>query len=162
MGEEPRLPDEMTKKMHKHFGWTKEQIENLSPKMVKFITTGGLTRAREYKIMAEVMKSENCMLGLKTGDRYIITAGGVVLADECTANLCLWALGPLLPFLYMVWDRVGEGLDPNGLFPDHVKCADTGVECGGWGEVLFRISCSKGAMPPLGELLRRRYIARSE
>ncbi len=127
--------------------------------MLKFITSGGLSRLREYKIIAEVEKGENCMVGLKTGAKYVFTAGGVVLPDECTGTLCLWALAPLVPFLYMVWDRIAEGLNPDSLFPDHVGCLDTGVECGGWGKALFRIYCIKESPPRLEELLNRKYVA---
>jgi hypothetical protein len=89
----------------------------------------------------------------------VFGSAGILLPDESTASLCLWAIAPLLPFNYMIYDRLYEKLDPNGIFPDHVRCTDVGVACGGFGEVLFKISCQKGSWS-LSDVLDRRYVAK--
>ena len=137
-------------------GWTDEQIDNLSPKMLKFLK---LAKTQEYKMIAEVIRSENCSFKLKKGDKLVFGSAGILLPDESTANLCLWAIAPLLPFNYMIYDRLYEELDPNGVFPDHVKCTDVGVACGGFGEVLFKISCQKESWS-LSDVLNRKYVAK--
>jgi uncharacterized repeat protein (TIGR04076 family) len=137
-------------------GWTDEQIDSLSPKMLKFLKSA---KTQEHKMIAEVIRSENCSFKLKKGDKLVFGSAGILLPDESTASLCLWAIAPLLPFNYMIYDRLYEKLDPNGVFPDHVRCTDVGVACGGFGEVLFRISCQKESWS-LSDVLDRKYVAR--
>ena len=142
--------DEKTKKLGKSFfGWSDEEIEGLSPEMVKFISSEAYPDAfLKYKMVAEVTESSNCAARLKKGDRLVFTSSGTLLPDECTVILCLWAIAPLLPFSYMVWDHIYHGTDPCSLFPDTVKCADTGVRCGGFGEVAFKVFCIESPWTP--------------
>ena len=137
-------------------GWTDEQIDSLSPKMLRFLR---LAKGQEHKMIAEVIRSENCSFKLRKGDKLVFGSNGILLPDESTANLCLWAIAPLLPFNYMIYDRFSEGLDPNGIFPDHVKCTDVGVACGGFGEALFKVSCKKESWS-LSAVLNRKYVAK--
>ncbi len=137
-------------------GWTDEQIDNLSPKMLKMLKLGN--KHQEYKMIAEVIRSENCGFQLKKGDKLVFGSNGILLPDESTANLCLWAIAPLLPFNCVIYDRFYEGLDPSDIFPDHVKCTDVGVACGGFGEVLFKVYCKKESWSP-SDVLNRKYVA---
>jgi uncharacterized repeat protein (TIGR04076 family) len=121
------------------FGYSEAEIAGLSEKQQKIIESRTLRKA--YKIIIEVVKSANCACKPKIGDRYVMTPSGVVLPDECTFPLCLWALAPLLPISYVIYDRLSQGQDPNGHLFDHVRCTDTGVKCGGIGEVLFKVYC---------------------
>ena len=122
------------------FGWSDEEIEGLLPEQIKFVTET-MSKFAKYKMVAEVTKSSNCALKFKKGDRLVLASGGHLLPDECTAELCLWAIAPLLPFHYIVFNNLYHDIDPSSLFPNTVKCADTGVGCGGFGEVAFKVYC---------------------
>jgi uncharacterized repeat protein (TIGR04076 family) len=122
-------------------GYTAEEAENLSEKQQLIIKGGALRRA--YKVIIEVVKSENCGYKPKVGDRYVMNGSGMLITEECTFPLCLWALAPMLPISYVIFERLSMGLDPNGHLYDHMKCTDTGVGCGGIGEVAFKIYCEK-------------------
>lgn len=123
------------------FGYTADEAEGLSDKQQLIIKSGA--RRRAYKVILEVVKSDNCGLKPKIGDRYVMNGSGMLITEECTFPLCLWALGPILPISYVIFDRLSQGLDPNGHLFDHMKCTDTGVGCGGIGEVAFKIYCEK-------------------
>lgn len=125
----------------KAFGFTAEQVDSLSEKQQAIIK--GASARRAYKMIMEVMSSENCAYKPKIGDRYVTTGSGMLLTEECTFPICLWALAPMLPISYVVFDRLTHGLDPNGHVYDHMKCTDTGVGCGGIGEVAFKVHCEK-------------------
>lgn len=158
MSEAFKPTKEFRNQMKEQFGWTDEQIDNYvltSPKKLKMIKEYNSGRLREYKIIAEVIKSENCAEKLKKGDKFVFTSTGRPLPEETTAPLCLWALAPVLPFTYMVWDRINEGLDPNGMVFDHFKCYDVGVECGGYGQVSLKVYCVKDKWGRWGETRRR-------
>jgi len=134
--------DEKFKKMvMEAFGYTEEEAESLSEKQ-KLIIKGSPMR-RAYKVIMEVVESHNCGYKPKVGDRYVMNGSGMIIPEECTFPLCLWALAPILPISYVIFDRLSQGLDPNGHLYDHMKCTDTGVGCGGIGEVAFKVYCEK-------------------
>lgn len=123
------------------FGFSEEQVESLSEKQQKLIETRDLRLA--YKVIMEVVKTQNCALKPKVGDRYVMGVNSVLIPEECTFPLCLMALAPALPIIYTILDRVSQGQDPNGHLIDHVKCTDTGLNCGGIGEVAFKVYSEK-------------------
>jgi hypothetical protein len=108
---------------------------------------------RQYKLVAEVVKSEFC--DLKVGQKFVFScAPSTVLVEECTARLCIKALGPLGTAMVAFWDRIPEGVEPNGGAWEYVQCLDQGVERGGLGNVLFHVYAVKSValtMGPPGE-----------
>lgn len=135
------MDEEFKKKVIDVFGYTEKEAESLSEKQQNIIKGGPSRRA--YKVIMEVVKSENCGYKPKVGDRYVMNGSGMLIPEECTFPLCLWALAPILPISYVIFDRLSQGLDPNGHLYDHMKCTDTGVGCGGIGEVAFKVYCEK-------------------
>ncbi len=124
------------------WGWTEEEIRNLSPKQWHLIDRGA--EFPKYRIIAEVVKAHGCLCHPKLGDKFVFHASGFLLPKETTfPRICVWALAPMVPFIYMVYDRIAQDTDPTSLSIDYIKCLDTGVECGGYGEVLFHIYCER-------------------
>jgi uncharacterized repeat protein (TIGR04076 family) len=94
-------------------------------------------------MIAEVVKSCHCGYKPIVGDRYVFAGGGTLIPEECTWPICLMAVTPMLPYIYMYYDRIRAGLDPNDMWMETIKCADVGTDCGGFGEVLFKIIFQK-------------------
>jgi uncharacterized repeat protein (TIGR04076 family) len=125
--------------------WTDKEMDNLSSKQWRRLDRSG--KALDYRLIAEVVEAKHCALKPKKGDKIVFNGVAFVCLEETTFPvLCLWALTPILPFSFMIMDRICEGINPNGMFFDHIKCIDTGAECGGLGEVLFKIYCIE--IPP--------------
>jgi len=125
----------------KIFGYDKIQIETLkrSPQHLKWIRV--FPKLSKMRMVAEVVESRNCMAQLKKGDKYYFKWGGYVLdKSEGAENVCLLAVSQLLPNYLMINDRIAEGLNPNDLIWNHVRCYDVGFRghCG-YGEVLMKI-----------------------
>ena len=96
------------------------------------------------KKIAEVVKAETCGAGCAPGLKYVFGAGGVLLPEESTIPwYCLWAMAPMVPFFYICYDRLAAGLDPSDMAFEYVWCQDTGVDCGGFGKVLFKVRWEK-------------------
>ena len=132
--------------------WSDEEMAGLSPEMQKFVSEA-YTEFAKYKLVAEVTESANCTFKLKEGQKLVFASNGLLIPHECTANLCIWAMAPLLPFSFMTYDHLYHGIDPCSFFPNTVKCADTGVGCGGFGEVAFKVYCIESPWT-LKEILR--------
>jgi len=96
-------------------------------------------------MVAEVIEVKDCCsAGHKVGQKYVFTASGFLLPEESTVpHLCLWAMATMLPFVYIIFDRTAEGLDPSPRGYDRIHCTDVGMDCGGLGRVVFAIYCEK-------------------
>jgi len=119
-------------------GLTDEQVEMMKkdPKAVKMIENSPALYNK--KIVAEVVKTKNCLFH-KVGDRIVFRVAGGMIKEESCENPCLYALGPLATLGYVIFDRVASGLDPSEIMIDSIKCMDVGVENGGVGEILMKV-----------------------
>jgi hypothetical protein len=135
------MDEQFKKNVMDIFGFTDEEAEGLNEKQQTIIK--GSPRRKAHKVIMEVVQSENCGYKPKIGDRYVMNGSGMLIPEECTFPICLWALAPILPISYVIFERLSLGQDPNGHLYDHMKCTDTGVGCGGIGEVAFKIYCEE-------------------
>lgn len=139
---EKKLPEEIVSRLKQVYGYTDEQIAGFSPKQRKAHLTE-MARA-DYKMIAEVVKAENCACRPKIGEKYVFWDGGAFLPEESTVKwFCLWAMAPLANLFYVFYDRMAEGLDPAGTIFEYAKCMDTGTACGGWGQVTLKVHWEK-------------------
>jgi len=121
-------------------GITDEDIDKIGPDRAKLLSHA--PELFSYKIIAEVTASKYCAAGIKVGDKFVFNAN-VLNKEESTAPACIGALAPLMEPIHMIFDRLGEGLDPNGLWCRTVSCFDPGLERGGVGNVLFKLTTEK-------------------
>ena len=134
---EKELPESMLTMLE----YTEEEINGLTKKQKDLLLAG--EDMYNHKMIAEVVKASHCGYKPKIGDRYVFAAPGTIITEECTWPICVWALAPMLPFFYMYYDRTVAGLDPKGIWTENIKCQDIGTDCGGFGEVLFKLSFEK-------------------
>lgn len=132
---------EIPQSMIDMLGYTEDDVKGLTRKQREVLCVG--EDLYDYKMVAEVVKASNCGYQPKIGDRYVFAGGGTIIPEECTWPICVWALAPMLPLFYMYYDRTRAGLDPNDMWRENIKCSDIGTECGGFGEVLFKIKFEK-------------------
>jgi uncharacterized repeat protein (TIGR04076 family) len=142
-----KITPELKKLAEERLGASDEQIEKLTDTQWRVLKSR--THRRQYRMVAEVIEvTDCCSAGHKKGDKYVYTASGFLLPEESTvACLCLWAMRPMLPFIYISFDRTAEGLDPTPKGWDRVHCPDVGMNCGGLGRVVFRIYSEKAPQP---------------
>jgi len=140
--EDVQLTPEAIRIHKQNQGYTDEQLKNLTLTQRRFMNAA--PKFFEYRVIAECVWARNCGLRPQPGSKFVFNAAGMLLPEESTfPEMCIWALAEFLPFFHIVYDRLAQGLDPNPVGWDHVKCADVGVENGGAGEVLFKIYCEK-------------------
>ena len=140
--DEVRLTPEAIQLHKDRQGYTDEQLKNLTPTQRRIMNSAH--KFSHYNMIAECIWARNCVYQPKIGDKYVFRANGRLIPEESTfPGICLWAVARFLPFIRIVYDRLAQGLDPSPAGWDHVKCADTGIENGGVGEVLFKIYCEK-------------------
>lgn len=120
---------------------TNEEVNILKndPKRSQAIERGAdLVRT---KIVAEVVQAKNCAVH-DAGARYVVRGNGAILPKDVQNNLCLDCMPLLVPFQHMVYDKLLSGEDVSGM-QSFVRCPDTGVECGGIGTAMLKLSVEK-------------------
>jgi hypothetical protein len=130
--------DFLWKANQKALGLTDKQVELMKkdPKAVKLIEHSPELATK--KIIAEVVKTKNCLCH-KVGDKIVFRVAGGMVKEESSKNPCLYAIAPLATIGYVIFDRVAAGLDTSELMVDTISCWDVGVENGGVGEMLMKI-----------------------
>ncbi len=96
--------------------------------------------AARYSIAAEVVKARHCNSGYRVGDRFILDVDGNFIPKFCPPRLCVYAVSQMAIPVALINERLSEGLDPNQFhFMHRVRCLDVGVDCAGYGEVMFEV-----------------------
>lgn len=133
--------EETAKAMMKQaVGITDEDWDRMGPGIKKLCLKA--SELAKYRLVAEVIDSKYCFAQIKKGDKFILN-GPVLDVKESTCPPCVEALGPLTYPLRMFFDRLAEGVDPNGMVFSHFECLDTGIENGGLGKVKFKVYVEK-------------------
>jgi hypothetical protein len=129
---------EMTKGM---IGISDEELDALSPGIERLIeNTMAIMR---YRIVAEVVESENCFAMLKPGDKMVFSGTMLNAHESTTENFCTDAIAPLNTAMRAMLSAIVNGDDPNKYVFDHVQCLDTGAMHGGLGRVFFKVYAEK-------------------
>jgi uncharacterized repeat protein (TIGR04076 family) len=122
-------------------GYTDEETAGIKAGDPRLRQINELARvAARYSIVAEVVKARHCNSGYKVGDRFVLDVDGNFITKLCPSRLCVYLMSQLTIPVALINERFSEGLDPNQFhFTHFVRCPDTGVECGGYGEVMVEI-----------------------
>lgn len=135
--------DEIWKLFQQHMGYTDEQMKlfKSDPEKVQMVTdTPDMVKC---SVVAEVIEAENCHAGHKVGDRFVMTAGGVLMGEACPNRMCMFALGPVANILPAIYERIYSKSDPDYERSNIVQCTDIGLDRGGWGKILMKVTIEK-------------------
>ena len=135
--------EEIWKRFQKHMGYSDEEMKifRTDPEKVKMVTeTPDFVKC---KVVAEVIESHGCHAGHKVGDRFVMTAGGQLITEECPKRMCMFALGPVSNTLSAVYERLYTNSDPDYKRSQIVQCTDVGLDKGRWGKILMKVYVEK-------------------
>ena len=129
----------IAKEAQERYGYTDDQVKQLKENQIRLINN--ISKLTNYRLVAEVVESENCGWNAKVGDKIVLSGPAWILPAECTnkENTCLFAVSELVPFSFMLYDRVCSGHNPEDMIFKRVRCKDPGVEHCGWGQIVMEI-----------------------
>jgi hypothetical protein len=133
------ITTKIAKEAQERYGYTDDPVKQLKENQIRLINN--ISKLTNYRLVAEVVESENCGWNAKVGDKIVLSGPGWILPAECTnkENTCLFAVSELTPFSWMLYDRVCSGHDPEDMIFKRVRCKDPGVEHCGWGQIVMEI-----------------------
>jgi uncharacterized repeat protein (TIGR04076 family) len=135
--------EEIWKRFQKHMGYTDEEMKifRSDPEKVKMVT--GTPEFVKARVVAEVIESHGCHARHKVGEKFVMTAGGQLITEECPKRLCMFALGPVSQQLPAIYERLITKSDPTFERFTIVQCTDIGLDKGGWGKILMKVYVEK-------------------
>ncbi len=135
------VEDKILKRFAERVGYTAEEIAQFREGDPRLRQINELARvAAKYSLVAEVVEARHCNSGYKVGDRFVLDVDGNFITKLCPGRLCVYLLAQFTIPVALINERFSEGLDPNQFhFTHRVRCPDTGVECGGYGEVTVEV-----------------------
>lgn len=108
-------------------------------------------KAMRHWIVADPICSLHCSGCHNEGRPFYFNAMGMLIRHKCPPGICIHGLSQLSPVIYDYYDHMLQGKNPNDMMFDHVTCTDIGLDMGGLGNNLFRVTYEK---MPLLEFLR--------
>jgi uncharacterized repeat protein (TIGR04076 family) len=135
--------EEIWRRFQKHMGYTDEEMKTFRSDAEKVKTVTQTPEFVKRRIIAEVVESHGCHAHHRVGDRFVMTAGGQLIAEQSPKRICMFALGPVSHLLPAIHERMATKSDPAGERFNIVQCTDIGLDKGGWGKILMKVYVEK-------------------
>lgn len=132
--------EQLWKRFQKHMGYTDQEMKifRADPAKVKMVTES--PRFVKSRIVAEVIESQGCHAGHRVGQKIVMDGNGQLISKECPDKMCIFAVAALESPVHVIYERFISGSDPNNERTAVVQCSDIGLEKGGWGKILMKVS----------------------
>ena len=75
----------------------------------------------------------------KVGDKLYFDGAGNFLTKRSPEKICVYAINAITPLIYAANELFYAGIDPNEMRFKRSACLDVGLQCGGWGRVVFEL-----------------------
>ncbi|CAB1077404.1 hypothetical protein D1AOALGA4SA_5193 [Olavius algarvensis Delta 1 endosymbiont] len=137
--------EQIWERFQKHMEYTDEELAvfQSDPLKVKMVTqTPDFVKCR---VIAEVVESHGCHAKHRVGDRFVLTAGGQLIEEECPKHMCISAVAEISKVMPAIFERLLNNSDPNFERVDVVQCPDVGLDKGGWGQILMKVYVERSA-----------------
>jgi hypothetical protein len=97
----------------------------------------------KFETVAEVIKAERCFAQVKVGDKLVFDP--FLNTEKSTGIMCPKALLPVMSQIGAIWEMVTEWAtsgkkEPPEIVWRHIRCLDPGLDDGGLGGVVYKVS----------------------
>ena len=135
--------EKLWKRFQQHMGYTDDEMKifRSDPAKVKMVTE--CSDFVKTRIVAEVVEAQGCHAQHKVGDKIVMNGNGQLLTEQCPQKLCVFAVSALESSVNRIYERFVGHSDPEYKLKDVVQCHDIGLDKGGWGKVLMKVSVEK-------------------
>jgi uncharacterized repeat protein (TIGR04076 family) len=121
-------------------GYTDEELEKFKkiPNVEEVILKAPALMNRT--IAFEVVAAHGCASQHKVGDKFYFDGAGNLLSKLNPKRICISALTAMAPLISVANELFYAGVDSNEMKFKRTACHDVGLQCEGWGNVVFEIS----------------------
>jgi len=136
MADEKQIPEALWQLMQARLGYNDDEMKKFreNPRNQMIMRRSG--DLLNKTVVFEVIESHSCNIEHKAGDKFYFSGEGYMLAHKGPKKVCPYILPAMARMMWVIQERIYEGLDPKPWFC-HGHCDDVGIDCGGWGRVVF-------------------------
>ena len=137
-----QVPEIVWKDIQKIMGYSDKELNIFKnqPRTKKIVSRLG--SMSKLTVIFEVKQSHGCLVGHKSGDFYVFPGGGPMDMKIGSQRLCPFLMPPMTRIMWILQERLWEGLDPLPLYATG-HCDDVGLDCNGWGRVVIEARIEK-------------------
>lgn len=134
-----KVDDAIYQAVQQRVGYTDDEMKLFKkhPYSQKILQTKAITDVLRTNIIFEVVEAHNCNVEHKVGDKFYFNAEGYMITNKCPEKICPALMPFMSRMMWLIQERIYEGLDPKPTFP-FGHCDDVGIRCGGMGQVLLK------------------------
>lgn len=130
------IPAEVWQYIQGTMDFTDDEMEIFKKQPRTNQIVGKLDTIMKVPVVFEVVDAHGCIAGHKKGDFYMFPSGGPMDTKNSSPILCPFLMPPMSRIMWILQERVWEGLPPLPLF-SMGQCDDVGLKCNGWGKVVI-------------------------
>ncbi len=125
--------------MAKRLGYSEAEAEQFrsDPRNAQVLEKAA--EIQKARLVLEVVESHGCASRHAVGDRIVFDGAGNLLAESSPKKIRGYALANSLMLIYAANEMIYAGIDPNEMRFRRASCFDVGLQCGGWGHVVFEL-----------------------
>jgi hypothetical protein len=133
------LEERMWKIVKRHLGYSDEELGVFrgNPRNADVIEKSSILN-RKY-IILEVVESHGCNSHHNIGDKIYFDGAGNLLFELSPKKICGYSLCNALLLIYTANEMLYAGIDPNTIRFRRTGCFDVGLQCDGWGKVVYEL-----------------------
>lgn len=128
------------KLMKSHLGYTDEEMKLFRENPRNEDVLSKAPALLDKTIVLTVVESRGCNSQHKVGDKFFFDGAGNLLTKRCPKKVCIYALSAAASMIFTSNELFYAGVDPNDMRFKRTGCFDVGVQCGGWGRIVFELS----------------------
>ncbi len=131
------VPDQVWDLMQQHLGYSDEEMKlfRAEPRNAKVLAKARAMRNKT--VVCEVVQSHGCNSQHQVGARFYFTGDGNLITKMAPSRVCAFALPAMGQVIFGLHELWYAGVDPNEACFKRASCADVGLRCGGWGNVVL-------------------------
>ncbi len=127
----------------RRLGYTDQEAEEFraNPRNAQVLEKGAELLKVRFRV--EIIQARGCNSRHRVGDVLYLDGYGNLITEDSPNRICIFALGALTTLVFAAHELIYAGVDPNEMRFNTVDCTDVGLECGGWGKVVLRLTCER-------------------
>jgi uncharacterized repeat protein (TIGR04076 family) len=145
------VDERMWKIMQKRLGYSEAELEDFRKEPRNADVLAKNADLLNKYIILEAVEARGCNSRHKAGDTIYFDGAGNLLAGRSPKKICVYTLNSAMLLIYAANEMLYAGVDPNEMRFRRTGCIDVGLQCGGWGRVVWELRVedrSSGPLPP--------------
>jgi uncharacterized repeat protein (TIGR04076 family) len=133
------VEERMWKIIKRHLGYSDEELKLFRDNTRNSDVIEKAQIINNKYIILEVVESHGCNSQHKVGDKIYFDGLGNLITELSPKKICAYSLANALMLIYTANEMLYAGVDPNSIRFRRTGCFDVGLQCDGWGKIVYEL-----------------------